>query len=134
MRRWEELRPELDARGIRIVALSSDTVERTAAGMHKHGLRAVMLSDPDLAVTDRYNLRNPKNFALKSGVIVPLAIPTTFLVTPPASCAGSTRRATTSSAPTPSACSPPFARRSAERRSGRAESLDERQRLGDQGA
>ena len=80
MRRWEELRPELDARGIRIVALSSDTVEKTASGMHKHGLRAVMLSDADLAVTDRYNLRNPKNFALKSGVIVPLAIPTTFLV------------------------------------------------------
>ena len=48
--------------------------------MHKHGLRAVMLSDPDLAVTDRYNLRNPKNFALKSGVIVPLPIPTTILV------------------------------------------------------
>jgi peroxiredoxin len=39
-----------------------------------------MLSDPDLAVTDRYNLRNPKNFAPKSGAIVPLAIPTTFLV------------------------------------------------------
>ena len=80
MRRWEELRPELDARGIRIVAVSSDTVEKTANGMGRHGLGAVMLSDPDLAVTDRYNLRNPKNFALKSGVIVPLAIPTTFLV------------------------------------------------------
>ena len=80
MRRWEELRPELDARGIQIVALSSDTVEKTASGMGKHGLRAVMLSDPDLVVTDRYNLRNPKNFALKSGIIVPLAIPTTFLV------------------------------------------------------
>jgi peroxiredoxin len=70
----------LDARGIQIVALSSDTVEKTAAGMGKHGLRAVMLSDADMTVTDRYNLRNPKNFALKSGVIVPLAIPTTFLV------------------------------------------------------
>jgi len=80
LRRWEELRPELDARGIQIVALSSDTVEKTAAGMGKHGLRAVMLSDADLAVTDRYNLRNPKNFALKTGIIVPLAIPTTFLV------------------------------------------------------
>jgi len=62
------------------VAVSSDTVERTAGGMSKHGLHAVMLSDPDLAVTDRYNLRNPRNFALKSGIIVPLAIPTTFLV------------------------------------------------------
>jgi peroxiredoxin len=70
----------LDARGIQIVALSSDTVEKTAAGMGKHGLRAVMLADPDLAVTDLYNLRNPKNFAPKSGIIVPLAIPTTFLV------------------------------------------------------
>ena len=80
MRRWEELRPELDARGIAIVALSSDSVEAVAKGRHKHGLGAVMLADPDLAVTDRYNLRNPRNFALKSGVIVPLAIPTTFLV------------------------------------------------------
>ena len=62
------------------MALSSDTVEKTVAGMGRHGLRAVMLSDPDLVVTDRYNLRNPKNFALKSGIIVPLAIPTTFLV------------------------------------------------------
>ena len=70
----------MDARGIQIVALSSDSVEKTATGMSKHGLRAVMLSDPDLVVTDRYNLRNPNNFALKSGIIVPLAIPTTFLV------------------------------------------------------
>jgi peroxiredoxin len=80
LRRWEELRPELDARGIEIVAVSSDSVENTAKGMHKHGLKAIMLSDPDLAVTDRYNLRNPRNFAPKRGVIVPLAIPTTFLV------------------------------------------------------
>lgn len=74
------MRPDLDARGIEIVAVSSDTVEQTAKGMTKHGLRAVMLADPDLAVTDRYNLRNPKSFAPKPGLIVPLAIPTTFLV------------------------------------------------------
>ena len=36
--------------------------------------------DPDLSITDRYDLRNPKNFALKTGVIVPLPIPTTILV------------------------------------------------------
>jgi peroxiredoxin len=80
LRRWEELRPELDARGIRIVAVSSDTVEKTAKGMGRHGLGAVMLSDPDLAVTDRYNLSTPRNFAPKRGIVVPLAIPTTFLV------------------------------------------------------
>jgi peroxiredoxin len=74
------MRQELDARGVQVVTISSDSVEKTAKGMGKHGLRGVMLSDPDLAVTDRYNLRNPRNFALKSGVIVPLAIPTTILV------------------------------------------------------
>lgn len=80
LRRWEELRPELDARGIRIVTVCADTAAQIRAGRGKHGLRATMIPDPDLALTDRYNLRNPKNFALKSGVIVPLPIPTTILV------------------------------------------------------
>ena len=39
-----------------------------------------MLPDPDLAITDRYGLRNPKNFAPKPGLIIPLPIPTTILV------------------------------------------------------
>lgn len=39
-----------------------------------------MLADPELAITDRFRLRNPKNFAPKPGLIVPLAIPTTILV------------------------------------------------------
>lgn len=39
-----------------------------------------MLADPDLAVTDRYGLRNPVNFAPKPGLFVPLPIPTTILV------------------------------------------------------
>ena len=80
MRRWEELRAELDARGIQIVTVCSDTAEQIRKGRGKHGLGAVMIPDPDLAITDRYNLRNPKNFAPKAGVIVPLAIPTTILV------------------------------------------------------
>jgi len=70
----------LDRRGIVIVAVSSDSVEATAKGRRKHGLGAIIVADSDLAVTDRYNLRNPRNFALKSGIVVPLAIPTTFLV------------------------------------------------------
>jgi peroxiredoxin len=80
LRRWEELRPELDARDVAIVTVCGDTAEKIRASRTKHGLRAVMIPDPDLAITDRYNLRNPKNFALKSGVIVPLPIPTTILV------------------------------------------------------
>jgi peroxiredoxin len=80
LRRWEELRPELDARGIAIVTVCADAAEAIRRGRAKHGLRAVMVPDPDLAITDRYSLRNPRGFALKSGVIVPLPIPTTILV------------------------------------------------------
>jgi peroxiredoxin len=79
LRRWEELRPDLDARGIEIVTVCADTAEQIRNGRAKHGLRAVMVPDPDLAITDRYNLRNPKNFAPKVGVIVALPIPTTIL-------------------------------------------------------
>jgi peroxiredoxin len=78
LRRWEELRPELDARGIAVVTICADTPEQIRAGRSKHGLGAVMLSDPELAVTDRYNLRNQRNLTAKG--IRPLPIPTTILV------------------------------------------------------
>jgi peroxiredoxin len=80
LRRWEEMRPELDARGIVIVTVCADTAEQIRQGRRRHGLRATMLPDPDLAITDRYHLRNPKNFAPKPGLIIPLPIPTTILV------------------------------------------------------
>lgn len=60
MRRWEELRPELDAHGVKIVTVCTDTPGQIRAGRGKHGLQAVMLADPDLAVTDLYGLRNQK--------------------------------------------------------------------------
>ena len=83
MRRWEELRPELDARGVTLVALCTDTPEQIRAGRAKHGVKAILLSDPELAVTDLYGLRNPRNFAPgKNGVpgFRALPIPTTILV------------------------------------------------------
>ncbi len=80
LRRWNELEPELAAHGIRIVTVCSDNAEQIRKGRTKHGLKAIMLPDPELAITDRYNLRNPKNFAPKPGVIIPLSIPTTILV------------------------------------------------------
>jgi peroxiredoxin len=83
LRRWEELRPELDAREVAIVTLCIDPPEQIRSGRRKHGLRAVMLSDEDLAVTDLYNLRNPTNFAPgRNGLLGfrPLPIPTTILV------------------------------------------------------
>jgi len=82
LRRWElEIRPALDAEGVAIVTVCADTPEHIRAGRGKHGLRAVVLPDPDLAITDRFNLRNPKNFVPKPpAVIRPLPIPTTILV------------------------------------------------------
>ena len=62
------------------MTVCADTAEQIRKGRGKHGLRAVMVPDPDLTITDRYNLRNPKNFAPKGGLIVPLPIPTTILV------------------------------------------------------
>jgi peroxiredoxin len=84
LRRWEELRPELDRRGTLIVTLSTDTPDEIRAGRGKHGLRAMMLSDADLAVTDLYNLRNRRSIApgreRALPEIRPLPIPTTILV------------------------------------------------------
>ena len=80
LRRWEELRPDLASRRIEVVTVCADTAEQIRQGRAKHGLCAVMIPDADLAITDRYNLRNPKNFAPKKGLIVPLPIPTTILV------------------------------------------------------
>ncbi len=78
MRRWEELRPELDARGVQIVTVSTDTPDEIRRGRGKHGVRAIMLSDPDLTITDRYNLRNRINVTPRG--ITAMPIPTTILV------------------------------------------------------
>jgi peroxiredoxin len=84
LRRWEELRPELDARGVQIVTLCVDSPAQIRAGRAKHGAKAIMLADESLAVTDLYNLRNPTNIAPGKDGGVPrlraLPIPTTILV------------------------------------------------------
>lgn len=72
------MRPELDARGIALVAISADSPEQIRAGRAKHGARATLLADPDLAVTTRYCLVNRPGLA--PGGIRRLPIPTTILV------------------------------------------------------
>ncbi|MCP4750731.1 MAG: redoxin domain-containing protein [Proteobacteria bacterium] len=74
------MRPELDRRGIQLVAICPERPEEIAKGRKKHGSKAIMLSDHDLKVTDRYNLVKQRNFAPKPGMLVPLPVPTTFLV------------------------------------------------------
>jgi len=78
LRRWEDLRPELDARGIALVAISADTPEQIRAGRAKHGARATLLADPALGVTAQYGLVNRKGIS-PSG-LRRLPIPTTILV------------------------------------------------------
>ncbi|MAG29969.1 MAG: peroxiredoxin [Deltaproteobacteria bacterium] len=78
MRRWEELRPTLSEKGIEIVAISTDSSDNIRKGRSKHGCGATFLADPDLEITDRYNLRNPLNVSPRG--LGGLPIPTTFLV------------------------------------------------------
>ena len=79
MRRWEELRPELDARGVQLVALCPDAPEQVRAGMVKHGAQAVMLSDSDLSVTRQLGLENTATLQLNPSGAPGLPIPTTLL-------------------------------------------------------
>ena len=78
MRRWEELRSELDKYDVQIVTLCTDAPEKIREGKKKHGSQAVMLSDRDLSVTRRYGLENtaPK---VKPPGVPGLPIPTTIL-------------------------------------------------------
>jgi peroxiredoxin len=78
LRRWEDLRPELDTRGIALVAISEDTPEKIRAGRAKHGARVTLLADPELVVTARYGLVNEKGMSPSGRRRLP--IPTTILV------------------------------------------------------
>ncbi len=60
------------------MTLSTDKPEEIRKSRSKHGLRATMLSDRDLAVTDRFNLRNARG--LRPPGMAALPIPTTILV------------------------------------------------------
>jgi peroxiredoxin len=79
LRRWEELRPELDAAGIRLVAICTDSPEQIRAERCKHGLNGTFLSDPQLVVTDLFGLRN-LNTAVRPPGLPGLPVPTTLLV------------------------------------------------------
>jgi peroxiredoxin len=78
LRRWEEIRPVLDARGVQVVTVCTDTPEKIRRGRGKHGLRAVMLADPALEITDRFGLRNRGVHAGPPG-LPGLPVPTTIL-------------------------------------------------------
>ncbi len=74
------MRPELEQRGLEIVTVSTDTPEEIARGRHRHGLKATMLSDPELLVTDKFGLRNQGVHITVPGKAPALPVPTSLLV------------------------------------------------------
>lgn len=60
-----------------MVTICTDTPDKIRAGRVKHGLKATMLADPDLVVTDLYGLRNQKVQSGPPGR--PQPVPTTIL-------------------------------------------------------
>ena len=65
---------------MQVVTICGDTPSQIKRGRAKHGLRGIMLSDADLSVTDRFNLRHERGIAPKPGMVASMPIPTTILV------------------------------------------------------
>lgn len=80
LKRWRELESELAAHDVAVVTVCAETADAIRSGRVKHGLDATMVPDPELTITDLFGLRNPRNFAPKPGLVIPLPIPTTILV------------------------------------------------------
>ena len=77
----EELRPEFDKRGVKVVTVSVDLPEVIAEKRHLHGIQATMLSDQALVVTDAFGLRNQGvHSAPASEPAKALPVPATLLV------------------------------------------------------
>ena len=73
--------PELTAAGVKVVTVSTDAPGEIRAGRGAHGLKATMLADPRLVITDLFgyrnkNLNNFKPIPTRPG----LPVPTTLLI------------------------------------------------------
>lgn len=64
---------------MRIITVSTDTPSQLKAGHLKHNLGALMLSDRELAVTDRFGLRNTGIHSGIPGGAKALPVPTSLL-------------------------------------------------------
>ncbi len=93
LRHFEELRPQLEALDVTIVALSKDSVEDAAHNQERDNLGFTLLSDPELKVIRQYGVEHHKAIEVSKGAFtvagVPLAlvpefktmaIPTTLLI------------------------------------------------------
>jgi peroxiredoxin len=73
--------PRFEELGVKLVAISSDTVDELRKFRVKHDWDIRLLADPSLAAHRLYNIAS-RNFAPKRGPFRELAIPTTVLFAP----------------------------------------------------
>jgi len=79
LRLWNERREELRELGLKLVAVSHDSVEDLRRFKRGHDWDMTLVADPDLAIIRRYNLRN-RNFTPKAGPFRDMAIPAAILI------------------------------------------------------
>jgi peroxiredoxin len=79
LRLWSEQREELRALGLKLVAVSHDSVEELRRFKRGHGWEMTLVADPTLEIIRRYNLQN-RNFTPKGGPFRDMSIPTTILI------------------------------------------------------
>jgi peroxiredoxin len=76
------MRPEFEALGVELVAISADTVRESARGKRRSNLNMPVLADPELEAIDLYGLRHERALGgpRNGSMIRNLAIPTTVLI------------------------------------------------------
>ena len=79
LRQWSEQREELRALGLKLVAVSHDSVEELQRFKHGRDWDITFVADPGLEIIRRYNLQN-HNFTPKGGPFRDMAIPAAILI------------------------------------------------------
>lgn len=73
------MQPELEQRGIRVIALSKDTVEEAAIHKKRDGLTLTLLSDSELETIKKYGVEHHKALNFKTGAFTFASIPLTLI-------------------------------------------------------
>ena len=79
LRLWSERRAELRELGLKLVAVSHDSVEDLRRFKRGHDWDMTLVADPGLEIIRRYNLQN-RNFTPKGGPFRDMAIPAAILI------------------------------------------------------
>jgi peroxiredoxin len=81
LQRWHDCAEAFASLGVRLAAVSPDTVDELKGLQRKRNWRITLLADPGAEVIRLYGVQN-RNFAPRRGPFRELAIPTTLLIDP----------------------------------------------------